>query len=166
MTNLDPVDARLLAALEAGLPRVPRPFAQLGAAVGLDEADVIARLRGLKESGVLRRFGLVVRHHELGFTANGMAVFDVPDDRVTAAGARLAELDFVRLCYRRARHRPAWPFNLFAMIHGRDRATVETQAEDAARHAGIADCPRALLFSRRRFKQKGAAYGRARDAAA
>jgi len=166
VSGLDPTDARLLAALEGGLPRVPRPFQALGAAVGLDEAEVIARLRALKEAGVVRRFGFVVRHHELGFKANAMAVFDVPDDRVADVGAQLAELPFVRLCYRRERHPPVWPYNLFAMIHGRERATVEAQADDAADRAGIAHCPRALLFSSRRFKQKGAAYGRSRTAAA
>jgi siroheme decarboxylase len=153
-------DRRLLAAIEDGLPLVPRPFAAIGERVGLAEHEVIATLARLR-AGVIKRIGVVVRHHEVGYRANAMVVWDVPDERVKEVGRRLAELPFVTLCYRRPRRPPAWPYNLFCMIHGRERAVVEAQVEEATRTAGLAGLPRAVLFSHRRFKQRGARYARA-----
>ena len=99
-----------------------------------------------------------MRHHELGWRANAMTVWDVPDAQVAAAGGRLRELPFVTLCYRRPRRPPAWPYNLFCMIHGRDRARVLDQVEEATRIGGLDRLPRDVLFSVRRFKQRGARY--------
>jgi DNA-binding Lrp family transcriptional regulator len=87
-----------------------------------------------------------------------MVVWDIPDDAVAEIGEVLAALPYVTLCYRRPRRLPDWPYNLFCMIHGRDRKTVEALTEAAARAAGAGDCPRAVLFSTRRFKQRGARY--------
>jgi DNA-binding Lrp family transcriptional regulator len=115
-------------------------------------------LRRLIDEGIIKRFGVVVRHHELGYRANAMVVWDVPDDRVSEVGRQLATLPFITLCYRRPRRLPAWPYNLFCMIHGRDRATVENLIEQASALAGLADHARTTLFSRRRFKQRGARY--------
>jgi DNA-binding Lrp family transcriptional regulator len=155
-------DRALLAAMAEGLPLVPRPYAALGAEIGLGEDEVLERLRVLLADGVISRMGVVVRHHELGWRANAMTVWDVPDARVSEAGGRLSELPFITLCYRRPRRPPAWPYNLFCMIHGRDRATVLDQIEEASRTADLGDLPRDVLFSLRRFKQRGARY----DAAA
>jgi hypothetical protein len=87
-----------------------------------------------------------------------MTVWDVPDDLVATAGTRLRTLPYVTLCYRRPRRPPAWRYNLFCMIHGRDRATVLTQVEAATAAAGLDGLPSDVLFSRRRFKQRGARY--------
>ena len=125
---------------------------------GLGEDEVLARLRALLAAGVISRLGVIVRHHELGWRANAMTVWDVPDERVASAGGRLRELPFVTLCYRRPRRLPAWPYNLFCMIHGRDRPTVIAQVEAATETAGLTDRPRDVLFSLRRFKQRGARY--------
>jgi DNA-binding Lrp family transcriptional regulator len=112
----------------------------------------------LIDRGVIRRFGLVLSHRDLGYRANAMVVWDIPDDAVGEIGEALAKLPFVTLCYRRPRRPPDWPYNLFCMIHGRDRKTVEALAEEAARAVGAGDCPRAVLFSTRQFKQRGARY--------
>lgn len=147
-------DISLLSALENGLPIGPRPYAEIANRLGVSEGNVIGRLHGLVERGVIKRLGLVVRHRELGYTANAMAVWDVGDDRVDEIGETFAEFPFVTLCYRRDRRRPHWPYNLFCMIHGRDRATVHAQIEDLRTRAG--NPPMDVLFSRRRFKQRGA----------
>lgn len=154
-------DHDLLEALAEGLPLVPRPYAALGAAVGLDEAQTIAGLRRLIDAGVIKRFGVIVRHRELGYRANAMVVWDVPDVHATDAGRRLAALSFVTLCYRRPRAPPDWPYNLFCMIHGRSRPEVEALVEQATESAGLIRLPRSILFSRRCFKQRGARFGRA-----
>jgi len=151
-------ERRLLAALEDGLPLVPRPYQAVGERVGLGEAEVIETLRRLAARGVIRRLGLIVRHRELGYRANAMTVWDVPDMAVPDAAAALTRLPFVTLCYRRPRRPPLWPYNLFAMVHGKDRALVEAEVEEATLAAGLSGRPRAVLFSRRCFKQRGARY--------
>jgi siroheme decarboxylase len=156
--ELNDRDRRLLAAIQDGLPLVLRPYAAIGDGLGMAEADVIAGLRRLIDDGVIRRFGVIVRHRELGYRANAMVVWDVPDARVREAGRTLAALPFITLCYRRPRRLSVWPYNLFCMIHGRDRDAVEALVEQASAAAGLEGLPRAVLFSRRRFKQRGARY--------
>jgi len=116
--ELTPRERDLIAAVQDGLPLEPRPYAAVGRMVGLSEAEVIDGLRQLTERGVIRRFGLVLSHRNLGYRANGMVVWDVPDDEIGVVGESLAALPFVTLCYRRPRRLPDWPYNLFCMIHG------------------------------------------------
>lgn len=141
--------------VEAGLPLVERPYAEWGEALGRDEDWVTERIGGWLAEGRLKRFGVVVRHHELGFSANAMTVFDVPNDRVDACGHALAEQAGVTLAYRRARAE-GWPYNLYAMVHGTQRAAVMAVIERVTHAAGLACYPREVLFSTRRFKQTGA----------
>lgn len=158
-------DRRLIAALQGGLALEPRPFACLAASVGLEEAAVIARIAGWLEDGLIRRFGVVVRHHELGLEANAMCVWDVPDAQVSELGRQLAREAAVTLCYRRRRVQPDWPYNLFCMIHGSARAEVLAARAELAARLGLDRHPHAVLFSCRRFKQTGARYLGARDRA-
>jgi len=146
-----------VAAVQGGIPLVPRPYARVGEALGRSEAEVIAELERWLEAGILSRFGIVVRHHELGWRANAMVVWDVPDEAVDAAGERLARQPAVTLCYRRPRVEGLWPYNLYCMVHGRERADVRARVAELARllPPGTAH---EILFSRRRFKQRGALY--------
>lgn len=155
-------ERRLLAALQPGLALEAHPFARLGAQVGMSEAEVIERVAAWLDEGIVKRFGVVVRHHELGYRANAMVVFDVPDAEVAAVGARLAREAGVTLCYRRRRHAPQWRHNLFCMVHGRSRAEVAPIIERLRRVAGYRGEP---LFSTRRFKQRGAHYFQPLDVA-
>ena len=159
----DARDAGLLHAIEDGLPLVSRPFAQLGEQLDMSEGEVIARLWLLQTRGVIKRFGVVVRHHELGYRANAMVVWDIPDSQVREMGRRLGGFPFVTLCYRRPRRPPAWPYNLFTMIHGRDRDQVLARVAELVEQCGLQDIPYQALFSRRRFKQRGARYGKGRQ---
>jgi len=158
---LDDADRRLVAAVEGGFPLVPEPFAALAAQSGLEAGEVIARLGRWLREGIARRIGVVVRHRPLGYRANAMAVWDVPDAEVARAGRLLAGDAEVTLCYRRVRHLPQWPYNLFCMVHGRDRASVERSLARLAREHGLAGLPAAVLFSARCFKQCGARYAAA-----
>lgn len=151
----DATEKRLIAALQPGLDLVARPFARLGAIAGMSEAEVLARIEGWLEEGLIKRFGVVVRHHELGYRANAMVVFDVPDAEVDRIGRELAAEAGVTLCYRRSRCLPDWPFNLFCMVHGRSREEVRPVIEHLGRIAGR---PPQALYSVRRFKQCGARY--------
>lgn len=156
---LTDLDLKLLAALQDGLPLVARPYARIAARLGIGEDDVLERLAALQDNGTISRFGVVVCHRALGYRANAMVVWDVPDERVDDCGRYLAKLPFVTLSYRRPRRPPAWPYNLFCMIHGTDRRQVLAEVEAATRQAGLGGCSRAVLFSRRCFKQRGARYG-------
>lgn len=160
---VDETDRRLLAAIQGGLPLVSHPYAEVGARLGLAEAEVIARLARLHQTGVIRRFGVVVRHHEVGYGANAMVVWDVPDDTVTNLGRCLAGFDFITLCYRRPRRLPQWRYNLYCMIHGRDREEVLAHLQWMVNRCGLQALPHAVLFSRRRFKQRGAVYFREKE---
>jgi DNA-binding Lrp family transcriptional regulator len=111
------------------------------------------------DDGIIKRFGVIVRHHELGYTANAMVVWDIPDAVVDDAATRIIRLPFITLCYRRPRRPPSWPYNLFCMIHGKDRSTVLAQIEHLRSEASVADFAHAVLFSRKQFKQRGARYG-------
>ena len=157
--DVTPQERLLLAAIEDGMPLDSRPYARIAGRIGATEAAVIGMLRSLRSRGVISRFGVVVRHRELGYRANAMTVWDVSDAHVADTGRRIAAMDGVTLCYRRPRRLPDWPYNLFAMVHGRDRQAVSALVERISAEAGLADAPRAVLFSRRRFKQRGARYG-------
>lgn len=148
-------DLPLAALVEDGLPLLPRPYDAWAQALGRTPAQVTATLATWLDRGTLRRFGTVVRHHELGFDANAMTVFDVPDARVDACGEALARQAGVTLAYRRERA-PGWRYNLFCMVHGRDRAAVQQGLAELIPSCGLDRFPHAVLFSRRRFKQTGA----------
>jgi len=150
-------DPALVAAVQRGIPLLARPYAHVAAALGRAEAEVIATLERWLADGVLSRFGIVVRHHELGWRANAMVVWDVPDGAVDLAGERLARHPAVTLCYRRPRVDGVWPYNLYCMVHGRERATVRARVAELARLLPPGT-RHEVLFSRRRFKQRGALY--------
>ena len=152
--ELSAAQRALMSVLQKGLPLVPRPFA----ALGWNEADAMALLAHWTDTGVIKRFGVVVRHHELGFTSNAMVVWNVPDAQVSQVGQRIAASSRVSLCYRRPRRLPHWPYNLFCMIHGKDRQDVEQRISALAQTCDLAAYPFDILFSCRRFKQRGARY--------
>ena len=157
-TTLDAVERRLVIALQEGLPLFVRPFALLASRVGCDEGEVLERIRRWCSEGIIKRFGVIVRHHELGYTANAMLVHDIPDAAVGEIGERMAREAGVTLCYRRPRVLPGWPYNLFCMIHGQVRAEVEATIAELRARLQLSDYAHAVLFSLTRFKQGGARY--------
>ena len=154
-------ESRLIAAIQSGLPLVERPFAAVGETVAMLETEVIDGVKKLFRLGVIKRMGVVVRHHELGYRANAMVVWDIPDEEVSQLGSCLGKLEFVTLCYRRPRRLPAWRYNLFCMIHGHDREEVLARVEEMRQGCGLQHVACEVLFSTRRFKQCGARYARA-----
>ena len=152
------IERRLISVLQEGLPMFIRPFQLIASRVGSSEGEVLGRIRRWLEEGAIKRFGVVVRHHELGYRANAMLVHDIPDEQVSEIGRALAEEPAVTLCYRRPRCLPEWPYNLFCMIHGRERGEVEATVADLRRRHGLESCAHEALFSLTRFKQNGARY--------
>lgn len=157
-TPLNQNQAKIVAALQSGIRIEPEPFASVCDQAGMGEDEVIDQIVLWRMRGVIKRFGVVVQHHELGFRENAMAVWDVPDNLVSEIGKAAAQQEGVTLCYQRQRQLPSWPYNLFCMVHGTDRAVVEAQIARLAENAELSAFPSQVLFSRRRFKQCGARY--------
>lgn len=151
----DEIDRRLIVATQAGLPLVPRPYHALADQLGMAVAEVQARLAAMVDAGTIRRIGAVPNHYALGYRHNGMTVWDVDDARVDALGAQVGALSCVTHCYRRPRRLPDWPYNLFAMVHGRDRAEAEEGIDMIARLLGDACRARDVLYSSRILKKTG-----------
>jgi DNA-binding Lrp family transcriptional regulator len=155
---IDSVDLRLIAAVQSGLPIAPRPYAVIAERLALSEAEVIDRLRMLKSLGLIKRWGVIVQHRQLGYRANAMIVIDVPESCVDAVGALVSQQVCVNLCYQRPRQGESWPYNLYCMIHGKSRETVLQQWSELREICGLQDYAYDVLFSRRCFKQRGAIY--------
>lgn len=152
---LSTIERQLIGATQHGLPLLERPFEAVGAVVGLSEEDVMAQLAQMRERGLIRRIAAVPNHYRLGYVANGMTVWDVDDAQVDALGARIAAHPGVSHCYRRPRHLPAWPYNLFAMLHGHSRAEVEQQAASLRALLGPACRASDILYSSAILKKTG-----------
>lgn len=157
--TIDAVDRRIIAATQGGLPLCDRPYASVAELTGVTEREVMARLWHMLETGVIRRIGAVPNHYALGYRANGMSVWDVPDDRVGELGHRVGALPFVSHAYRRPRHLPIWPYNLFAMVHGRAREEVEAKVREIAELLGPDAHSHAVLYSTRVLKKTGLRIG-------
>jgi DNA-binding Lrp family transcriptional regulator len=162
---LDDLDRRLVLETQAGLPLVARPYHALAERLGVGPEVVQRRLAALLARGVIRRIGAVPNHYALGYTANGMSVWDVADEQVDALGAAVGTLDGVSHCYRRPRRLPVWPYNLFAMVHGRTREEVEAQVAAIAVLLGDACRAHDVLYSTRILKKTGLRLPRERAAA-
>ena len=155
LQKLDEVDRALIVATQGGLPLVSRPYQAIGEQIGIAGEEVVRRLQAMLESGVIRRIGAVPNHYAIGWTANGMTVWDVADARVDELGARVGALDFVTHCYRRPRALPNWPYNLFAMVHGASRTEVAGKAAVIATLLGAECRANEILFSTRILKKSG-----------
>ncbi len=153
--GFEPRDRALLLATQAGLPCVAEPYRAVAEQLGWSEDEVLARLRRLAGAGALRRVAAVPNHYRLGYTANAMTVWDVPDELVDEVGRELGALPAVSHCYRRPRRPPVWPYNLFAMFHGHSRVEVETAVAAVAN--GLGDRVRGFrsLWSTRILKKTG-----------
>ncbi|MGE0288314.1 MAG: Lrp/AsnC family transcriptional regulator [Bradyrhizobium sp.] len=154
----DPRDKAILAAIEDGLPLIERPYRAVADRLDLGQSDVIDRLEHMMASGIVTRFGCVVRHEKLGYRSNAMAVWDVPDDRLEDVVESFARHPKVTLCYRRPRHMPAWPYNIFCMVHARSRWDAYSVIDEINLEADSGLLRQTVLFSRRCFKQRGAVF--------
>lgn len=155
MPELDALDRRLIVATQGGLPRVSRPYDAIGTELGIPGDEVIRRLRQMVDTGVIRRIGAVPNHYAIGYTANGMSVWDVDDERIDDLGARVGALEFVTHCYRRPRHLPDWPYNLFAMVHSSTREDVARRVAEIAALLGDACRGQDILYSTAILKKTG-----------
>ncbi|MHB9100401.1 MAG: siroheme decarboxylase subunit beta [Sulfuricella sp.] len=158
-TPLDEIDRLIVLATQSGLPLEPQPYHAVAQKLGVPAEEVMVRMRRMIENGVVRRIGVVPNHYALGYKANGMTVWDVPDEQVDALGKIVGNLDFVSHCYHRPRHLPDWPYNFFAMVHGHDRVEVGKLVDQIAELIGDADRGHEILYSTRILKKTGLRIG-------
>lgn len=155
---IEAIDYQLIATVQHGLPITSRPYAAIAELLHLDEQEVIERLAALKRKGLIKRLGVIVNHRQLGYQANAMLVWDIPDHLVAQIGGCISRFEFVNLCYLRPRRGEQWPYNLYCMIHGKSREKVTRQLEQLIQCCDLGQFSREILFSRRCFKQRGAIY--------
>ena len=153
--RIDAIDRQIIQATQAGLPLCARPYHAIAENLDLEADVVMARLRRMQDLGIVRRIGAVPNHYRLGYRANGMSVWDVPDARISELGRQIGALPFDSHCYQRPRRLPDWPYNLFAMVHARTRAEVEDQVAEIANLLGAAARRHDVLYSTRILKKTG-----------
>jgi siroheme decarboxylase len=146
----DEVDIAVIRALQGDMPVVTEPYAPAAAAVGLSQERFLAHLEGMRERRLLRRVAAILYHRRAGFSANGMGVWKVPDERIMELGPRMAAYRGISHCYQRPTYQD-WPYSIFTMAHGRSKDECDAILDAIAAETGIAD--RATLYSSTEFKK-------------
>ena len=153
--QVDAIDRKIIMATQAGLPLVAQPWDVVAEQLGLEPDMVIDRVAAMQVHVIIRRVGAVPNHYALGYRANGMSVWNVPDDMVGELGRQVGKLEFVSNCYERPRHLPLWPYNLFAMVHGHSRDEVAAQVKVIAGMLRGVCRGHEVLYSTRILKKTG-----------
>ena len=148
----DETDEKLIRLIQDGIELTHSPFSKCAAELGISEDEVVSRLKNLTAQKKIRRFGASIGHIALGFTANGMGVWDVAPGQINEIGKIMASFDEVSHCYERPRS-AEWPYNMYTMIHGRSQEECYAAAEKISKAAGIPEYK--LVFSEKEFKKKG-----------
>ena len=165
---LTPDERDLVVEIQDGLPVTETPYVDVAAELDADPEWVRRTIRRFDAEGKVRRVGVVPNHYALGYTENGMTVWDVPDDVVEEVGPAVASLDFVTHCYERPRFEGVWPYNFFAMTHGRSEAEsaerIEAVRATMDEHWDVADEDWDTLFSTRILKKTGIRMAERADA--
>jgi DNA-binding Lrp family transcriptional regulator len=157
-SKLEPLseqDRGLVRLLQTDLPLRERPFAELGKDGGMTAGEVLGCIQRLLDPGIMRRYGASIGHRKAGLVANALSCWDIAEANVGETGRRMARFNAVSHCYERRRD-PRWPYNLFAMIHGRCQADCEAVAEEIARDTAISHY--VLLYSGVEYKKEKVPY--------
>ena len=158
-TTLTPAERDLVVEIQGGLPITETPYADVAAAIDADVDWVIETIRRFELEGKVRRVGVIPNHYALGYTENGMTVWDVPEDVLGEVGPAVADLPFVTHCYERPRHAGVWEYNFFAMTHGRTEAESERRIAEVrdlmAEYWEVSEDDWDTLFSTRILKKTG-----------
>jgi len=153
--SISTLDRKIIKQTQAGLTLNSRPFHEVAKKTGHNEDEIIERLKTMLDYGVIRRIGAVPNHFKLGFKANGMTVWDVPNEKVLELGEQIGQLDFVSHSYQRPRHQPIWNYNLFAMVHGHTREAVENKTRQIKDILGKNCHANDILYSSAILKKTG-----------
>jgi DNA-binding Lrp family transcriptional regulator len=149
-------DKGIVRLLQEGIPLVSRPYQALAGQLGMSEDELLAELEDLLHRKIIRRLGATVRHQDLGYVANAMIVWQVPEDRIEEVGLIMAGFQEVTHCYQRPVRLPDWPYTLFTMVHGRTREECREIASRLAEAGGIDDYR--MIFSTAELKKSSMKY--------
>ncbi len=152
---LDDLDQKIIAATQAGLPLTPEPYQTLAEQLNLTADEVMRRLSAMQQVGIIRRIGAVPNHYKLGYRFNGMTVWNIPDEHIDELGQKIGQLSFVSHCYHRPRKLPLWPYNLFAMVHGKTEESVKQQIQQISDLLGDYNQGSDVLYSSKILKKTG-----------
>ncbi len=152
---MDQLDRQIITATQHGLPLVSNPYEAVAEEIGTTAEEVMTRMQVMLDNNMIRRIGIIPNHYKLGFKSNGMTVWDVPDEQIDELGEAVGQLPFVSHCYQRPRHLPDWPYNLFAMVHGKTRNEVLNKAREIETLLGEAVRSHEILFSKQILKKTG-----------
>jgi DNA-binding Lrp family transcriptional regulator len=148
-------DKEFIRELQKDLEVIPEPFKEPANNLGISTDVLFAKAKEYEKIGIMRRFAAILRHRDAGFAANGMVVWNVPEDKIDEVGFKLAAFPQVSHCYRRPVY-PDWRFNLFSMVHARKLDAAEKMAVEMSKTIGINDYQ--ILFSSREFKKERVKY--------
>ena len=146
----DDFDIAVIRALQGDMPVVPEPYAEAAREVGVSQDKFLSHLAGMQERRLLRRVAAILFHRRAGFSANGMGVWKVPDERIDEIGRRMASFRGISHCYQRPTYED-WPYSVFTMAHGRSKEECDAILDSIAEDTGIHD--RATLYSSTEFKK-------------
>lgn len=152
---LDDIDRKIIQATQAGLPLTPQPYQTIAEQLGLSADEVMQRLSAMQKNSIIRRIGAVPNHYKLGYRFNGMTVWNIPDEVIDELGQKVGQLEFVSHCYHRPRHLPKWPYNLFAMVHGKSQQEVDSQIQQIKDLLGSQNLGCDVLYSTKILKKTG-----------
>ncbi len=149
----------LIQVIQNGIPLdTLEPFKKIAGDLNLSEVEVINEIKDLKNKNIIKRFGPVLRNRLVGLRHNAMTTLKVPVEKIDELGEKISSFEFVTLCYERESIPFVWDFNLYFMIHGKERAEVESQIEEVINSIKDDVLDFKVLFSSQCFKQKGASY--------
>ncbi len=152
---MDDLDRKIITATQSGLPLVRDPYGDIARQLNIEPELLKQRLQHMLDNGQIRRIGAVPNHYKLGYTANAMSVWNVPDDKINELGQLLGALSFVSHCYERPRFLPEWPYNLFAMLHGKSKQEVAEKVQQVVALLGEHCAGYELLYSKQILKKTG-----------
>ena len=158
--KIDKLDRQIISLTQAGLPLTPQPYQTIADELGISAETVMHRISSMQEHGVIRRIGAVPNHYRLGYTHNGMTVWNIADEHIDELGRQVGQLEFVSHCYHRPRHEPEWSYNLFAMVHSKTEAGVKQQIATIAELLGVYNLGQDVLYSTRILKKTGLRIGK------
>jgi len=148
-------DKNYIRELQKDLEITERPFLKAAQRLGITEEELFEKARYYEEIGVMRRFAAILRHREVGFLANGMIVWKVPEERIEEVGAKLGAFPQVSHCYQRPVY-PDWPYNVFSMVHCKSNDDAQVIAKQIEDQISVHDYK--ILFSSREFKKTRVEY--------
>ncbi len=146
----DEFDIAVIRALQGDMPVTGEPYAAAAVELGISQERLLDHLAGMQERGLLRRVAAILYHRRAGFSANGMGVWQVPDEQILDIGRRMAAVRGVSHCYQRPTYAD-WPYSVFTMAHGRSKEECDAVLDAIAQQTGISE--RATLYSSTEFKK-------------